>query len=148
MRRSRINFLSSPTSSKDKYTYFYFYFYLDLDESMNEGAPDEGEYDDASSDGSGFVGSLGIEIVSGTWQSDLRVQLDLQLGREEWQTSFSAIDGGKLVSKFSALISFNENLNKNKVMKYEIFFGREMLTILMKIDLFSLKLFSENYFNL
>ena len=70
------------------------YFVYILDESMNEGVPNEGDYDDASSEGSEFVGSLGIEVIQGTWESDLRVQLDLQLGRDEWKSSFSAIEGG------------------------------------------------------
>ena len=47
------------------------------------------------SDGSEFLGSLGIYAPQGTWESDLRVNLDLQLGRDEWMTSCSAIDGGK-----------------------------------------------------
>lgn len=50
-----------------------------------------------SSEGSVFLGSLGIYVPEGTWDSDLRVNLDLQLGRDEWSTSFSAIEGGKKI---------------------------------------------------
>ncbi|XP_066929192.1 uncharacterized protein [Clytia hemisphaerica] len=46
-----------------------------------------------TSEGSEFLGSLGIYIAEGTWDSDLRVDLDLQLGRDEWQTRFSNIEG-------------------------------------------------------
>lgn len=47
------------------------------------------------SDSSEFLGSLGIYVPEGTWDSDLRVELDLQLGREEWETSITAIEGGE-----------------------------------------------------
>lgn len=68
----------------------------------------EDENDDArsvssdGSEGSIFLGSLGIYAPEGTWESDLRVNLDLQLGRDEWMTSFSSIEGGMFVICFSA----------------------------------------------
>lgn len=48
-----------------------------------------------SSEQSVFLGSLGIYVPEGTWESDLRVELDLQLGREEWETSITGIEGGE-----------------------------------------------------
>ena len=68
-----------------------------------------------TSEGSVFLGSLGIYVAEGTWDSDLRVDLDLQLGRDEWQTNFSNIEGGRCFFFLSREIgsSFKNSLITN-----------------------------------
>lgn len=49
--------------------------------------------DDNKSDTSEFRGSLGIDVDTGDWFSDINVQLDLQLGRDEWETKLPEVEG-------------------------------------------------------
>lgn len=51
--------------------------------------------DDNKSDTSEFRGSLGIDVDTGDWFSDINVQLDLQLGRDEWETKLPEVEGGR-----------------------------------------------------
>ena len=68
---------------------FYFVFFcLFLEDTGSN--PDH----DTESLHSVFRGSLGIDVDVGTWESSIADQMDVRVGREQWETSFCDIVSG------------------------------------------------------
>ena len=80
------NFIESFATFSDHLSTSVFFVFLE-DTGSN---PDH----DTESLHSVFRGSLGIDVDVGTWESSIADQMDVRVGREQWETSFCDIVSG------------------------------------------------------